>query len=141
MMVVTTDSLPGYEVRHVIGQVIVSVPRTRNPFSEGVKTLRGNFLHPRASDHLQRWRVSALTKLGASAELMGANAVLAMRFEHREVGLMWMEMCAYGTAVVVARLPHDSGPVDRWEREGRGPDVDDDEEDTAPIEGLPVREG
>lgn len=140
MMVVTTDSLPGYEVRHVIGQVIVCVPRSRNPFSEGVKTLRGNFLHPRASEHLQRWRTAALAKLGDSAELMGANAVLAMRFEHREVGLMWMEMCAYGTAVVVARIIKDTGDDEQWSRDERRTVIEDDDA-TGPIEGLPIRNG
>ncbi|HEX5596993.1 MAG TPA: heavy metal-binding domain-containing protein, partial [Micromonosporaceae bacterium] len=38
---------------------------------------------------------------------LGANAVLGMQFEHREVGEMWMEVCAYGTAVVVHRLAPD----------------------------------
>lgn len=98
------DGLPGYEVRHVIGEVIASLPRTRNAFAEGVKSLRGGAAHPQAADHLYRWRAEALAKLGEAAQQMGANAVLAMRFEHREVGTMWMEMCAYGTAVVVARV-------------------------------------
>jgi uncharacterized protein YbjQ (UPF0145 family) len=30
MMVVTTEELPGYEVQRVIGQVVASLPRTRN---------------------------------------------------------------------------------------------------------------
>jgi uncharacterized protein YbjQ (UPF0145 family) len=109
VLVVTMDGLPGYEVRHVIGEVIASLPRTRNAFAEGVKSLRGGAAHPQAADHLYRWRAEALAKLGEAAQQMGANAVLAMRFEHREVGTMWMEMCAYGTAVVVARVISEGG--------------------------------
>jgi uncharacterized protein YbjQ (UPF0145 family) len=29
---------------------------------------------------------------------------VGMRFDHREVGTTWMELCAYGTAVVVSPL-------------------------------------
>jgi hypothetical protein len=43
---------------------------------------------------------------------LGANAVIGMQFEHREVGEMWMEMCAYGTAVI-AYLAADKRPPDR----------------------------
>ncbi|HEX5541560.1 MAG TPA: YbjQ family protein [Micromonospora sp.] len=113
MLVVTTDTLPGYEIRAVLGAVVASIARTRNPYREGVKNLRGGNYDPKAPDNLTRWRTDAVSRLGEEAERLGANAVLGMQFEHREVGEMWMEVCAYGTAVVVHRLapdPHQFTP-------------------------------
>ena len=34
------------------------------------------------------------------AEAKGANAIVAMRFDTSEMGDVWTELCAYGTAVV-----------------------------------------
>lgn len=111
MLVVTTNDLPGYEVRAVLGEVIVSLPRTRNAFAEGVKSLRGGAFDPRAGARLLRWRTDAVAHLGEAARRRGANAVIGMRFDHREVGTMWMELCAYGTAVVVSRVYDHSEPA------------------------------
>jgi uncharacterized protein YbjQ (UPF0145 family) len=36
------------------------------------------------------------------AEAKGANAIIAMRFDTSEMGDMWTEICAYGTAVRIA---------------------------------------
>jgi uncharacterized protein YbjQ (UPF0145 family) len=38
------------------------------------------------------------------AERRGGNAVIAMRFDTSEMGDMWTEICAYGTAVKVSKL-------------------------------------
>ena len=38
-------------------------------------------------------------RLVAEAEVKGANAILAMRFDTSELGTTWTEICAYGTAV------------------------------------------
>ena len=40
-----------------------------------------------------------LQRLVEQAEGMGANAVLAFRFDTSELGSNWTEICAYGTAV------------------------------------------
>ncbi|GAA4463568.1 YbjQ family protein [Phytohabitans houttuyneae] len=103
VLVVTTDDLPGYHVHAVLGEVIVSLARTRNAFAEGVKSLRGGAYDPRAPQHLLRWRTEAVAELGRAARKRGANAVLGMRFDHRDTGTLWVEMCAYGTAVVVTK--------------------------------------
>jgi uncharacterized protein YbjQ (UPF0145 family) len=110
MLVVTTESLPGYEIRQILGQVVSSQARTRNPYREGVKNLRGGAYDPAAPENLTRWRTDAVARLGEEARRLGANAVLGMRFEHREVGEMWMEVCAYGTAVVVYQSPATAPP-------------------------------
>ncbi|GLY22534.1 hypothetical protein Misp04_22660 [Micromonospora sp. NBRC 101691] len=111
VLVVTTDTLPGYEIRQVLGEVVSSMARTRNPYREGVKNLRGGAYDPMASDNLTRWRTDSVTRLGEEARRLGANAVLGMRFDSRDCGEMWMEVCAYGTAVVVVpRMPETMPP-------------------------------
>ena len=113
VLVVTTDHLPGYEIRAVLGEVVSSQARTRNPYREGVKNLRGGAYDPKAPENLTRWRTDAVQKLGEEATRLGANAVIGMRFDHREVGEMWMELCAYGTAVVAVRQPQPNPPTDQ----------------------------
>jgi uncharacterized protein YbjQ (UPF0145 family) len=103
VLVVTTDTLPGYEVRQILGQVVSSQARTRNPYREGVKSLRGGAYDQAAPENLTRWRTDAVARLAEEARRLGANAVLGMRFDHRDCGEMWMELCAYGTAVIVYR--------------------------------------
>ncbi|GAB3151175.1 hypothetical protein GCM10027290_39830 [Micromonospora sonneratiae] len=88
--------------------------RTRNPYREGVKNLRGGAYDPKAPENLTRWRTDSVVKLGEEARRLGANAVIGMRFDHREVGEMWMELCAYGTAVIaypVADVPPPDQPL------------------------------
>jgi uncharacterized protein YbjQ (UPF0145 family) len=113
VLVVTTDHLPGYEIREVLGEVVSSMARTRNPYREGVKALRGGAYDPKAPENLTRWRTDAVTRLGEEARRLGANAVIGMRFDHRDVGEMWMEVCAYGTAVIVLRKLPDTMPPDQ----------------------------
>jgi uncharacterized protein YbjQ (UPF0145 family) len=111
VLVVTTDVLPGYEIRAILGAVVSSMARTRNPYREGVKNLRGGNYDPRAPENLTRWRTDAVARLGEEAQRLGANAVIGMQFEHREVGTMWMEVCAYGTAVVAVRCLPDPATI------------------------------
>ncbi|MEE6258265.1 YbjQ family protein [Plantactinospora sonchi] len=113
MLIVTTDQLPGYEIRAILGEVVSSQARTRNPYREGVKSLRGGAYDPNAPENLTRWRTDAVQKLGEEATRLGANAVLGMRFDHRDVGELWMEICAYGTAVVAVRQPVEPAPTDQ----------------------------
>ncbi|MEU6072355.1 YbjQ family protein [Micromonospora sp. NPDC047074] len=106
VLVVTTEQLPGYEIRQILGEVVSSMARTRNPYREGVKNLRGGAYDPMAPDNLTRWRTDSVARLGEEARRLGANAVVGMRFDSRDCGEMWMEICAYGTAVIaVAKVP------------------------------------
>ncbi|SCF00834.1 Uncharacterized conserved protein YbjQ, UPF0145 family [Micromonospora haikouensis] len=113
MLVVTTDQLPGYEIRQILGEVVSSMARTRNPYREGVKNLRGGAYDPMAPDNLTRWRTDSVARLGEEARRLGANAVIGMRFDSRDCGEMWMEICAYGTAVIVAAKTPDVMPPDQ----------------------------
>ncbi|MEU4677388.1 YbjQ family protein [Micromonospora azadirachtae] len=113
VLVVTTDQLPGYEIRQILGEVVSSMARTRNPYREGVKNLRGGAYDPMAPDNLTRWRTDSVARLGEEARRLGANAVIGMRFDSRDCGEMWMEICAYGTAVIVVPKVPDVMPPDQ----------------------------
>lgn len=101
MLVVTTDSIPGYEVRAIIGEVVGVTARTNNPFIEGIKSLNGK-TNPQLVRLLTQIRQEAVSRLIDAAERRGANAIIGMRFDHRAVTSSWNEMVAYGTAVLVA---------------------------------------
>ena len=100
VLVVTTDSIPGYDVRAVIGEVVGVTARTFNPYIEGVKSLNGR-LNPQLLRLLAQIRQEAVAHMVAAAERRGANAIVAMRFDNRDVTPPWREICAYGTAVLV----------------------------------------
>jgi uncharacterized protein YbjQ (UPF0145 family) len=44
-------------------------------------------------------RNEAMARLIAEARARGGNAIVAMRFDTTELGDVWTEICAYGTAV------------------------------------------
>lgn len=121
MLVVTTDDLPGYEVRQVLGQVMGSTGRLRNAFMEGVRMLERGDKNPRMPQHLVSWRSEAIEQMVTQARERGANAVIGMRFDNREITDMWSEICAYGTAVYVVPLhqaPHSTGALPAREHGG-----------------------
>jgi uncharacterized protein YbjQ (UPF0145 family) len=53
------------------------------------------------SELLEDSRRHAVDRLIENARLLGANAVVAMRFDSSEIGQQLTEVVAYGTAVVV----------------------------------------
>jgi uncharacterized protein YbjQ (UPF0145 family) len=111
MLVVTTETVPGYDVTDVLGEVMGVVARTRNPYAEGVKVLSGE-VNPGVATALTGWREEAVTNMARAAHRRGANAVIGMRFDHRDISGSWTELCAYGTAVRVQRatIPSQRGP-------------------------------
>jgi uncharacterized protein YbjQ (UPF0145 family) len=110
MMVVTTEGVPGYEVRAVLGEVVGVTARSFNPYVEGVKSLNGR-LNPQLVRLLAQIRQEAVAHMAEAAKRRGANAIIGMRFDHRGVTGAWNEVCAYGTAVVVepAQQPAHAG--------------------------------
>jgi uncharacterized protein YbjQ (UPF0145 family) len=100
MLVVTTENVPGYEVRDVLGEVHGITARSRNAYNEGIKFLTGGS-NPRMSTALSRWRDEAIAQMTKLAYARGANAIVSMRFDNRDISNNWTEICAYGTAVFV----------------------------------------
>jgi uncharacterized protein YbjQ (UPF0145 family) len=99
VLVVTTESLPGYEITAVFGEVIGVTACSRNPFAAGVRSPDGG-AGVDMSGLLVQTRARAVAQMVHAAESRGANAIIGMRFDHRDVTAVWMELCAYGTAVL-----------------------------------------
>jgi uncharacterized protein YbjQ (UPF0145 family) len=102
MMVVTTEELAGYEIRTVVGEVMGICARTNNPYLEGIRQLDGEN-NPKMTAALAHWREEAVAAMMEAAHKRGANAIVAMRFDNRVVTEFWIELCAYGTAVIATR--------------------------------------
>jgi len=49
-------------------------------------------------------RQDAVDRLVAETEAKGGNAIIAFRFDTSELGSVWTEICAYGTAVRARKL-------------------------------------
>ena len=101
MLISTMNDLPGYEIEEVFGEVFGLTVRSRNLGSQigaGLKSIIGGELGG-MTKMLAQGREEAIQRLAAEAELKGANAIVAMRFDTSELGSTWTEICAYGTAV------------------------------------------
>jgi uncharacterized protein YbjQ (UPF0145 family) len=103
MIVTTMNDIPGYEVDEVYGEVMGLTVRSRNIGSQigaGLKSIIGGELKG-MTKALTDSRRDVMERMAAEAESKGANAIIAMRFDTSELGNMWTEICAYGTAVRV----------------------------------------
>ena len=101
MLIATTNEIPGYEIEEVFGEVFGLTVRSRNAFSQlgaGLKSMLGGELKG-MTKALVDSRNEVIQRMTDEAEAKGANAIVAMRFDTSEMGDMWTEICAYGTAV------------------------------------------
>jgi uncharacterized protein YbjQ (UPF0145 family) len=106
MLIVTTNDLPGYRIDEVLGEVFGLTVRSRNAFSQfgaGLKSIVGGELRG-MTESLAQSRIQVMQRLVDEATAKGGNAILAMRFDTSEMGQVWTEICAYGTAVRVTKL-------------------------------------
>ena len=88
--------------------------RSRNVFSQmgaGLKSMFGGELAG-MTKALSDSRNEVMGRMIEEARARGGNAIIAMRFDTSEMGDVWTEICAYGTAVV-AVPGHRRGPADR----------------------------
>jgi uncharacterized protein YbjQ (UPF0145 family) len=99
VLVVTTENLPGYQIRVVLGEVLGVTACTRNPYVAGFRTLDGG-QGAQMAQVLVQSRASAVSQMVNAARRRGATAVIGMRFDNRDITGNWVELCAYGTAVV-----------------------------------------
>jgi uncharacterized protein YbjQ (UPF0145 family) len=105
MLIATTNELPGYVIEEVYGEVFGLTVRSRNAFSQfgaGLKSILGGELKG-MTKALVDSRSEVIQRMTDEAEAKGANAIVAMRFDTSEMGEMWTEICAYGTAVRVRK--------------------------------------
>ncbi len=103
MIVSTAPFIAGHRVVETKGQTFGLVVRSRG-FSgnliAGLRSLGGGEIHE-YTELLEDTRRQALDRLVKNATLMGANAVISMRFDSSELAGTMSEIVAYGTAVVV----------------------------------------
>jgi uncharacterized protein YbjQ (UPF0145 family) len=102
MLVVTTNEIPGWEIQRVCGEVFGLTVRSRNAFSQmgaGLKSMFGGELQG-MTKNLTESRNEVMGRMLEHARSKGGNAVIGMRFDTSEMGDIWTELCAYGTAVV-----------------------------------------
>ena len=103
MIVATTNDLTGHRIVRHIGMVRGVTVRSRNIVSDaigGVQSMIGG----RVGAYVklaEAARQEAYDELVAHARDMGANAILAMRYDANEIMPGVTEVLAYGTAVVV----------------------------------------
>ncbi|MFJ3225933.1 YbjQ family protein [Streptomyces sp. NPDC086783] len=105
VLVVTTNDVPGHRVERVIGEVFGLTVRSRHLGSQigaGLKSMIGGELKG-LTKTLVETRNQAMERLVDQARARGANGVLMFRFDVSEAADVGTEVCAYGTAVVLAR--------------------------------------
>ena len=105
MLITTMNDVPGHEITDVYGEVFGLTVRSRNIGSQigaGLKSIFGGELKG-MTKALADSRSEVIQRMIEEAEAKGANAVVAMRFDTSEMGDTWTEICAYGTAVKIAR--------------------------------------
>ena len=107
MIVTTTENVPGHTVERTLGQVFGVVVRSRGIGGNITATLRsivGGEI-PEYTRLVEDTRRHAIDRLVANAALMGANAVVMMRFDSGEIAQAMNEVVAYGTAVILDPAP------------------------------------
>jgi uncharacterized protein YbjQ (UPF0145 family) len=103
MIVVTTENVAGYKTVKTLGQCFGVVVRSRGlggNIMAGLRSIVGGEIHE-YTQLLEEARRHAVDRLVANANLMGANAIIMMRFDSAEIGQTMSEIVAYGTAAVV----------------------------------------
>ncbi len=101
--ITTGLELPGTVVKQnlgiTFGLVVRSMGFAKN-FTAGFKSLRQGEVS-QYTELLEDARRHAIDRMVANAKLLGANAIVSMRFDSSEMGNQLTEVVAYGTAVVI----------------------------------------
>jgi uncharacterized protein YbjQ (UPF0145 family) len=86
--ITTTFDLPGARIVETRGSCFGLVVRSMGEVSQYTELLEDSRRH-------------AIDRMVENAQLLGANAIVGMRFDSSEIGNSLTEIVAYGTAVVV----------------------------------------
>ena len=106
MLIVTSENIAGHTVVETLGQCFGVVVRSRGlggNIMAGLRSIVGGEIHEYTA-LLEEARRHAVDRLSENAALMGANAIIMMRFDSAEIGQTMSEIVAYGTAVRVQRV-------------------------------------
>jgi uncharacterized protein YbjQ (UPF0145 family) len=96
MLVATTEKVAGYRTKQTLGQVFGLVVRSRGiggNIVAGLRSIVGGEIHE-YTQLLEETRKQALDRMVRNATVMGANAVVMMRFDSSEIGQSMSEIVA-----------------------------------------------
>ncbi len=103
IMLVNTETIPGYRITEVRGLVQGNTIRAKNigrDFMAGLKNLVGGELKG-YTELLTEARFEAMDRMLKQAETYDANAVVNVRFSTSSITQGAAELYCYGTAVIV----------------------------------------
>ena len=106
MFVTTTNDVSGYKIERYLGVVRGITVRSRSVvgnFVGGIHALFGGNITVYTT-LAEQARQEAYDLMCTHAEAVGANAVIAMRYDANEITDGITEVLAYGTAVVVEKI-------------------------------------
>ena len=115
MLITTAPFIAGWRVQESKGHVFGLVIRSRGiggNVMAGLRSIGGGEIHEYTS-LLEDTRRQAIDRMVQNATMMGANAIISMRFDSSEMANTMTEIVAYGTAVVVS--PDQNAPQLRTE--------------------------
>ncbi len=105
-LITTALEIPGYRIVRNLGLVRGIVVRSRNIFATvgaGLQTLVGGDI-TLFTQLCEKTRQDSFAMMAFHASQLGANAVIAVRYDATEIMRGVSEVLAYGTAVVVEKL-------------------------------------
>lgn len=103
VIVSTTEKVAGHRTVATLGQVFGVVVRSRGiggNIAAGLRSIIGGEIKEYTA-LVEETRRHAVDRLMQNATLMGANAVVMMRFDSGSIGQTMNEVVAYGTAVII----------------------------------------
>jgi uncharacterized protein YbjQ (UPF0145 family) len=101
MMVTTTETLPGREVKEVLGVVFGSCVQTKH-VGKDIRAMGRNIIggESRAyTELMEESRRTAMQRMIEDAKKLGADAVIGMRYATAQTMAGAAELIAFGTAV------------------------------------------
>lgn len=114
MVITTTPYVAGHRVTESKGQVFGLVVRSRGlagNITASLRSLVGGEIKE-YTELLEDTRRQAMDRMVQNATLLGANAVISMRFDSSELNNSMSEIVAYGTAVVIEPDPGAAQPLE-----------------------------
>ena len=123
MLVVTTNDIQGFRIVRHLGMVRGLTVRSRSVVGNLGAAIQiffgGNItVYTRLAEHA---RQEAFDLLVEHAHDMGANAVVAMRYDANEIAAAVTEVLAYGSAVIIEPLPGSAPASPDGPGQGSGP--------------------
>ena len=103
MIVVTSDTIPGKQIKETLGLVRGNTIRARHVGHDVMAKLR-NLVGGEITDYTKMMaesREQSLDRMVEEARSLGANAVVGVRFSTSMIMERAAEILAYGTAVVL----------------------------------------